>query len=106
MKEWKMTDCVHWPEKEKGKCPYEENPDNCNNCQDYHPSKIMDYNELPMEEFEKIAEYDLGGQILNDCTYLSHKEVVTAVDFWWKRNEKFIMEAVLEKVRSMEESRQ
>lgn len=62
----------------------------------------IDYNELPMETFEKIAEYDLGGMVLNDCTYLSHKAVLKAVEFWWKRNEEFIMEAVLGKVQSLE----
>ena len=97
---WKMTDCVHWPEKKEGKCPWEDNSDNCNNCQDYHVKRKIDYNDLPMEEFEKIAVYDLGGQVLNDCTYLSSKAVVEAVELWWKRSEGFIMDAVLEKVRS------
>jgi len=45
MKEYKMADCVHWAEKLEGKCPWEENSDNCNDCQDYVKSskvKILD----------------------------------------------------------------
>lgn len=57
---------------------------------------------LPLKDFEKIAEYDLGGQILEDCTYLSHESTLEAVEAWWKRNGDFIMEACLEKVRSSE----
>lgn len=30
-----MRDCVNWPQKEYGECPWEENPVNCNGCQDY-----------------------------------------------------------------------
>lgn len=63
---------------------------------------MIDYNELPMELFEKIAEYDLGGMVLNDCAYLSHKSMLEAVEIWWKRNRDFIMEAVLEKVQASE----
>ena len=33
--EYKMVDCTHWAEKVNGKCPWEENPENCNDCQDY-----------------------------------------------------------------------
>jgi len=61
-----------------------------------------DYNKLPMELFEKIAEYDLEGMVLNDCAYLSHKAMLEGVEFWWKQNENFIMEAVLEKVQRSE----
>lgn len=57
---------------------------------------------LPFEDFEKIAEYDLGGQILEDCAYLSHKSTLEAVEIWWKRNGDFILEACLEKVRNSE----
>lgn len=60
----------------------------------------MNYNELPMELFEKIAHYDLDGTILQDCTHLSYKSVLDAVEWWWKEYGDFIMEAVLEKVQS------
>lgn len=101
---WKMTNCVHWPEKKAGRCPWEDNPDNCNNCQDYVPTNKIDYSELPLRLFEKIAQYDLGGMVLNDCTYLSHKATLESVEIWWKRNENFIMEAVIEKFQSSEKT--
>ena len=104
MTEWKKYDCVHWPEKSEGKCPYEENPKNCNNCQDYHPKRKPDYSELPLELFEKIAPYDLEGMVLNDCTYLSPKSTLASVEIWWKINGAFIMEAVLEKIQSSDET--
>jgi len=64
-------------------------------------SKI-DYNSLPMEEFEKVAQYDLKCMVLNDCTYLSDKAVLDSVETWWKINGDFIIQACLEKIRRLE----
>ena len=62
---------------------------------------MIDYNKLPMKTFEKIAKYDLHGMVLNDCTFLSAKETLNAVEHWWDLNKTFIMQAVLEKVQRL-----
>jgi len=67
---------------------------------------MIDYNSLPMEEFEKVAEYDLGCMVLEDCAYLSHKSMLEAVEIWWKRNGDFIIQACLEKIRKCSETKE
>lgn len=107
MKHFYMYDCVHWPEKEKGKCPWQVDKEYCDGCQDYMPtSKKIDYNSLPMELFEKISQYDLGGMVLNDCAYLSHKSMLEAVEVWWNLNGNFIMNLVLSKFQGSSESKE
>jgi len=61
MIEYKMVDCVHWGKKAEGKCPWEENPKNCNGCQDYVKSSKVKILDSEIMDKIKIQDEELFG---------------------------------------------
>lgn len=52
---------------------------------------------MKMEDWEKVQQYDLGA-ILEDCTFLSHESLISAIEGWWKRFGQEILEGMLRRV--------